>query len=85
MIAPLAIEVANMTVIDTTDSTIFLRLPKELQRPSLPGSPCLCPYCVTHPDEPPMWDTLAVPRHPKPGDLSWTVHHPDPRPLRGTP
>jgi hypothetical protein len=70
----------GMMVLGTIGDTIFVRLPPELQTPSLPGTPCRCPYCAAHPDETPMWDTLAVPTA---GDRhTATVHMPDPSVLR---
>jgi hypothetical protein len=54
---------------------VFVRLPKELQRP-IPGGLCACKYCTSHPDEPPTWDTLGIPTD---GDSrgTWTVHAPE--------
>lgn len=64
-------------IIGRTDTTIFIRLPDDLQRDC---GKCSCAYCVAHPDETPRWDTLAVATDkPKEGnDYAWTVHMPDP-------
>lgn len=66
----------GMFVLGQRDGTLFVRLPVELQTP-IDG--CRCPYCTAHPDQPPMWDTLAISTaKPKPTcHHTWTVHMPD--------
>jgi hypothetical protein len=65
-------------------TTIFIPIPRRLAKPC--GGPrCSCPYCVAHPGEEPMWDTLAMPYDHTGNQHTWTVHHPDlgkVRPLR---
>jgi hypothetical protein len=55
---------------------VYVRLPRALQQPT---NGCSCPYCREHPDDPPMWDTLAIPLYPKqhPDAYAFTVHAPD--------
>jgi hypothetical protein len=70
----------QMPVIARFGGAIYLRLPQDLQRDC---GGCSCDYCKAHPDERPMWDTLAVSierttRHER--DWSWTIHMPDPPP-----
>lgn len=63
-------------VIGRTATTIFIRLPLELQREC---GGCCCAYCKAHPELTPRWDTLAV-AVDKPieaNDYAWTVHMPD--------
>jgi hypothetical protein len=38
--------------------TVFVALPVEAWRPIANG--CACPFCKTHPDLTPYWDTLVV-------------------------
>jgi len=69
----------NMEVIAIAGDAVYLRLPKELQRDA---GGCTCDYCTRHPEEPPKWDTLAVPTNAELGSrraYSWTVHLPDPK------
>jgi hypothetical protein len=64
-------------VIKEMADAIYVRLPKELQRPT---GGCSCTYCVTHPDEIPMWDTLGIPRlstRSKVSAITWTLHAPE--------
>lgn len=56
----------------TQHRTLFIRLPHTLRKPISGG--CNCPYCMTHPNQAPKWDTLAVDEKGN----SWTVHHPEP-------
>lgn len=70
-----------MRVLVRTDEAIYLRLPRELQRP-IDGS-CECPQCKANP-ELATWDTLIVPisapkndKHPWRYEFSGTVHMPD--------
>ena len=55
-------------------NTIFVALPKAIQQPINGG--CQCPYCKAHPNDYPMWDTLAICADDKHGH-TWTVHYPD--------
>lgn len=57
-------------MIETRESTTFIRLPDSLQRPITGG--CQCSYCKAHPAKAPAWDTLA-----SDGKTSWTVHYPE--------
>jgi hypothetical protein len=59
--------------------TIYIRIPRELQKPVNGG--CGCDYCKAHPEAMPMWDTLCVgTKTPTRGnDYSWTVHLPNPQ------
>lgn len=66
--------ITTMDVIARTDSAVYLRIPKELQRPI---DKCQCPYCKAHPEVAPTWDTLVVPVGNSTGYAS-TVHMPDP-------
>lgn len=52
----------------------YVRIPKELQRPT---DGCSCTYCVLHPDEPPMWDTLGIPLEKRGYTTTWTLHAPE--------
>ncbi len=63
-------------VIKQLKGAVYLRIPPELQQPT---GGCSCQYCCAHPDEVPMWDTLAVPLQPTshPHALTWTVHAPE--------
>lgn len=70
----------QMKVIARAAGAVYMRLPPDLQRDC---GGCSCDYCKVHPDEKPMWDTLAVPienlmRTPS-LDWSWTLHMPDPQ------
>ncbi len=67
----------GMSVLGRRNGVIFVRLPPELQAPI---DSCICPYCKAHPDQPPMWDTLAVAQEDTPcrrNGHTWTVHMPD--------
>lgn len=64
----------GMRVLGRRGNTLFIRLPTELQTPI---DLCRCPYCAAHPNEPPMWDTLAVAQGEVDRDFTWTVHMPD--------
>lgn len=70
----------GMTVLFRTKDTIYLRIPRELQKPT-PG--CCCEFCEKekkiNPNYIPTWDTLAIAaKTPKKGnDFAWTVHMPD--------
>jgi hypothetical protein len=67
----------NMDVIETriADNVVYLRIPRELQRAA---GVCECAYCKAHPNDPPMWDTLAVPTDGK-HERAFTVHMPEGR------
>jgi hypothetical protein len=77
-------------VIARNGETIYIRIPKELQKSI--GTSCSCPSCKGKEG---FWDTLAVNVTPASGrpDTTWTVHMPDPsemrrlgeRQLKGTP
>lgn len=73
-------ELNGMKILGQRNGTIFVRLPKELQRP-IDG--CICSYCKEHPQEPPTWDTLALAVicnknvSMKRNDTTFTVHMPD--------
>lgn len=71
----------GMQVRGLRGGTIFVRLPAELQATIEGGSEqdgwanaCCCEYCKRHPNERPMWDTLAIPADGK--GNTWTVHMP---------
>ena len=58
-------------------NTIFIPLPKNLQRPC---DGCCCPYCTadhTKPNPNAMWDTIALSANPEDGDMTWVVHAPE--------
>jgi hypothetical protein len=58
--------------------TLLVALPVALQR-TIEGG-CACPHCVAHPNETPMWDTLAI--DAKAQRHTWTVHYPEMRAWR---
>lgn len=62
---------------DNGVSYAYVRLPRALQQPT---DGCSCTYCRAHPDEPPMWDALAIPLYASPDDHAFTVHAPEWRP-----
>jgi hypothetical protein len=64
---------STLDVIARTEDAVYLRLPKELQRPI---DRCVCPYCDSHKHESPAWDTLCVPVSG--AGYASTVHMPDP-------
>ena len=66
-------------VLETTITTaLYLRIPRELQRPIAGG--CCCNYCQQHPELlVPAWDTLGIPVD---GGTTWTVHAPEWQPRR---
>jgi hypothetical protein len=51
-------DLLQMPVIARAYGAIYIRIPQDLQREKSDG--CTCNYCRTHPDQPPMWDTLVV-------------------------
>lgn len=63
----------GMQIIATTKDAVYLRLPRELWRPT--GNACQCPHCKGADG---YWDTLAVPTSHTKGNTAWTVHMPDP-------
>lgn len=69
-------EANGMWVLGQRDGTIFVRLPAALQRPI---SSCVCEWCRTHPEEQPMWDTMAIKagKDGRRSDYTWTVHMPN--------
>lgn len=62
----------------TPQRTLFVALPVELQR-TIEGG-CSCPYCKSHPNQTPMWDTLAI--DAKAQRHTWIVHYPEMRQWR---
>jgi hypothetical protein len=65
----------SMKVLLRTDSTIFLRLPRELWRSC---GRCICPSCVENKRAEGWWDTLAIALNkPAGNDFSWVVHMPE--------
>lgn len=54
------------------NETLFVPLPKTAQRKIEGG--CRCPHCTAHPEQAPMWDTLALSTD---SDFTWTVHYPE--------
>src|SRR6185295_12512323 len=48
-----------MFVLGETERVIFVRIPPALSA-HIDG--CSCDYCKAHPDNPPAWDTLAIPK-----------------------
>jgi hypothetical protein len=65
----------SMRILLQTDQTIFLRLPKALQRDT---NGCSCKHCKLDPSLA-RWDTLAIPLQSarKSKEWSYTVHMPD--------
>lgn len=67
----------GMPIIARTKDAIYIRIPRELQKPC---DGCECSYCKAHPRETPGWDTLAVTRDKGAiHESTWTVHMPDPK------
>ena len=54
--------------------TIFVALPKEAWRP-IEGE-CACPFCKSHPDLRPQWDTLVIDATGK-SKYTSTCHYPE--------
>lgn len=71
----------SMAVLATTADAVYLRLPRELQRPIEDG--CQCAHCQKDYHATPAWDTLVVPTAPFNRSMSYgewhsyTVHMPD--------
>ena len=38
--------------------TLWIKLPESLRKPMFYG--CSCPYCKSHADKAPTWDTLSI-------------------------
>jgi hypothetical protein len=68
----------QMNVITRWEGAIYMRLPPDLQREITGG--CECAYCKAHPDQTPMWDTMAISANNpnRDRDWTWTLHMPDP-------
>jgi hypothetical protein len=71
---PEPVSAQGWPVIQQLVDAVYVRLPKELQRPT---GGCSCAYCKAHPKEVPMWDTLAIPLGPVRNRTTWTVHAPE--------
>lgn len=69
-----AISLQGWPVIQQLAGAVYVRIPKELQREC---GGCSCAYCVSHPDETPMWDTLGVPLGDARSPMTWTLHAPE--------
>lgn len=54
--------------------TIFTPLASQAKR-LIPGG-CQCDWCKSHPNETPMWDTLAIDATSEHSN-AWTVHYPE--------
>lgn len=68
----------SMAVLATTKDAVYLRLPRELQRPIEGG--CQCEHCAKDYHATPAWDTLVVPtveplRNSRYSDWHSTVVH----------
>ncbi len=68
----------NGAKIHRSGNTIFVALPAEARLPMMPAL-CSCAYCKSHPDQKPMWDTLAIGADAPEGrtDTAFTVHFPE--------
>ena len=62
----------NGSKVTKRNGTYFVAIPAEAQLPIAGG--CQCPHCKAHPEQQPMWDTLAIGAD---APNAWTVHYPD--------